>query len=72
MDLQIIDINNTLKNVRPLSRNGGLETRVPEHMYPTLCNCANRHGTAPPAVERIATLPVTLATNVARFTTLGH
>jgi hypothetical protein len=72
MDLQLTELNNTLKNVRPLPRNGGLEARVPEHMYPTLCTCANRHGTAPPAVERIATLPVTPAANVARCTTLGH
>ena len=72
MDLQIIALNNTLNNVRSLPRNGGLETCVPERMYPTLCNCANRYGGTPPPVEHGAARRLRLARNITRFALLGR
>jgi hypothetical protein len=72
MDLHITELNNTLKNVYSLSRNRGLEARVPEHMYPTHCSCANRYGTAPAPVGHVSAQPLGLAGNVARFIALGR
>ena len=72
MDLQITELNNTLKNIHSFSRNGRLEARVPEHMYPTHCSCANRYGTAPAPVGRVYAQPLGLAGNVARFIALGR
>ena len=72
MDLQITELNNTLKNVRSLRRSSGSPGTVRDRLYPAHCNCANRYGATLPPQERVSAEPLRPVGTVARFATLGR
>jgi hypothetical protein len=72
MNLNITELNNTLKSVRFAPRSGGLEDTALNSAFPSYCMCANRYGATSLSAEGAAQYRTIRGYGSAAFATLGR